>query len=108
MTTLSDIVLNLRSYDEEPVSWQELTIYAEEPWTAHSQAIVCWSMPKGGLPDAAAKLRLVRLVEVRSAVRLLADKYDQLAFGDRLDELCTLLIARVNELIAAGVPPRNP
>jgi hypothetical protein len=31
--------------------WQELTIYAKEPWTAHSQAIVCWSMPKGGLPE---------------------------------------------------------
>jgi hypothetical protein len=46
---------------------------------------------------------------VRSAVRLLADKYDQPVFGDRLDELCTLLIARVNELIDdASVPRRNP
>jgi hypothetical protein len=108
MTTLSDIVRDLRSYDEEPAAWQELTIYAEEPWTAHSQAIGCWSMPKGGLPDAAAKLRLVRLVEVRSAVKLLADKYDQLVFGDHLDEPCTLLIARVNELIVASAPPRSP
>ena len=83
----------------------ELTIYAEEPWTAHSQAIVCWSLPKGGLPVAAAVLRLVRLVEVRSAIRLLANEYDQPMFGDRLDQLCTLLIARVNELIPAGVPP---
>ena len=97
MTTLSDIVCNLRSYDEESVSGQELTIYAEEPWTAHSQAIVCWSLPKGGLPYDAAKLRLVRLVEVRSAVSLLADKYDQLVTY-RLDELCALLIVRVQEL----------
>jgi hypothetical protein len=97
MTTLLDIVRDLRSYDEKPVSWQEPTIYAEEPWATNSQAIVCWSPAKGGLPDDAAKLRLVRLVEVRSAVSLLADKYDQLA-RDRLDELCVLLIARVQEL----------
>jgi hypothetical protein len=98
MTTLSDIVRDLQRYNEEPVSWQEPTIYAEEPWTANSQAIVCWSLPKGGLPDDAAKLRLVRVVEVRSAVSLLTDKYDQLV-RDRLDELCVLLIARVQELL---------
>jgi hypothetical protein len=35
-------------------------------------------------------------------------KYDQLVFGDHLDELCTLLIALVNELIVASAPPRSP
>jgi hypothetical protein len=104
MSTLADIVRGLSRYDEEPVSWQEPTIYAAEPWAARSRAIVSWSLPRGGLPDDAAKLRLVRLVEVRSAVTLLADKYTELVRADRLDELCALLIARVQELALARRP----
>jgi hypothetical protein len=107
MTTLADIVRDLHSYDEEPVSWQEPTIYAAEPWTAQSQAIVSWSMPKGGLPDSAAQLRMVRLVEVRTAIKLLAENYDQLVAASRFDEICSLLISRVNEAVAAGVRTRK-
>jgi hypothetical protein len=104
MTRLAEIVRDLNRYDEQPLSGQEPTIYAQEPWTAQSQAIVCWSMPKGGLPPDAAKLRLVRLVEVRLAVRLLADNYDQIMLEGRLDELCVLLISRVQELTRLGTP----
>jgi hypothetical protein len=92
MPTLGEIVCDLHSYDEEPVSWQAPTIYAAEPWTANAQAIVRWSLPKGGLPDDAATLRLVRFVEVRSAIKLLAEEYEQLTTADRPDELCALLI----------------
>jgi transposase len=64
MATLSEIVGNLRRWDQEPDGPQRPTIYAQTLWSAQSQAIVCWSMPKGGLPDDAARLQLVRLVEV--------------------------------------------
>jgi hypothetical protein len=107
MTTLSDIVRDLRSFDEEPVSWQEPTIYAEEPWTAASRAIVCWSTPKGGLPDEAAKLRLGYFIDVRSAARLLDDKYDQLLLTGRYGELSELLITAVKDLILASSTSRD-
>lgn len=105
--TLVDIVRNLRSYSEEPVGGQEPTIYAAEPWTAYSQAIVSWSMPKGGLPDDVAAFRLVRFVEVQSAIRLLAGEYDQLMASDCLDELCVLLIAQVNKLVTSQASSRR-
>lgn len=97
MTTLADIIRDLRSYDEEPVSGQEPTIYAAEPWSPHSRAMVCWSIAKGGLPDDAAKLHLVRLLEVRSALHLIADRYHSLIVEDRLNELSELLITRVQQ-----------
>jgi hypothetical protein len=104
VTTLADIVRDLRRYDEEPIGWQEPTIYAEEPWSASSRAIVSWSAPKGGLPDAATTLRLVRLMDVRKSLRLLNDEYDQLLAAHRLEELCTLLIERVEHLARIGDP----
>lgn len=107
MTTLAGILRDLRSYDEEPVSGQEPTIYAAEPWAPHSPAIVSWSITKGGLPDDAAKLRLVRLVEVRSALRLLADQYDHLVLEDRLDELSALLLTRVQYVTSQGRSPES-
>ena len=105
MTTLADIVRDLRSYAEDPVGWQEPTIYATEPWSAYSDAIISWSMPKGGLPDDAARLRLVRFVEVRSAIELLAEDYDRLTTVGRFDEICVLLISRVMDM--ASEKPRS-
>jgi hypothetical protein len=104
LTTLSDIVRDLRRYDDEPRGSQERAIYAQEPWSAESQAIISWSMPKGGLPEDAANLHLVRLIETRPALRLLMPEYDQLLSDGRLDELCALLIARVRELVHKGDP----
>jgi hypothetical protein len=103
--TLADILQNLKSYDEEPFDCQDPTIYAAEPWTAHSQAVVSWSMPKGGLPEDAAKLRLMCLIEVRKAIGLLADQYDQLLRDNRLEELCQLLVSRVQQLHANPTKP---
>jgi hypothetical protein len=104
MTTLADIIRDLRSHDKEPFSGQEPTIYAAEPWSPHSRAIVSWSIEKGGLPDDAARLHLVRLLEVRAALRLLADRYHSLVLEDRQEELCALLITRVQDLIQARLP----
>ena len=105
MNTLEDIVRDLHSFDEDPVSWQEPTIYASEPWASHSVAIVSWSMPKGGLPDDAARLRLVRFVEVRSAIELMAEDYGPLTAVGRFDHLCALLISRVMD--RASEKPRS-
>ena len=105
MKKLADLVRYLHKYAEDPVGWQEPTIYAAEPWSAHSEAIISWSMPKGGLPDDAARLRLVRFVEVRSAIELLAEDYDRLTTEGRFDELCALLISRATDM--ASEKPRS-
>jgi hypothetical protein len=71
------------------------TIYATEPWSPSSEAIVAWGSLKGGVPPEAAERRMVRLVEVAGAVTLLEDQYHALATTQRYDELCNLLLERV-------------
>jgi len=61
-------------------------------------------MPKGGLPDDAARLQLVRLVEVRLAIKLLNSDYEVLTRAHRYDELSNLLIERAQDLVAHGDP----
>jgi hypothetical protein len=46
-------------------------------------------------------MHLVRLLEVKAALRLLADQYDSLVMQDRLNELSALLITRVQEITQA-------
>ena len=99
--TLADVVRDLRTYDEDEVSWQAPTIYCAEPWLAHSEALVTWSMPKGGLPEPARKRRLVRLIEVRAALHVLGSRYDQFV-STNLDELCAVLIEHVTRANAVG------
>ena len=71
------------------------TIYAAEPWTPSSEALVIWGSLKGGLPVEAAKRRMVQLIEVGGAVELLHDRYFDLSVAGRYNELCNLLIQRV-------------
>ena len=98
---LSDVIRELRSYDQGEVSFQEPSIYVAEPWLPTSAAVVEWSLPKGGLPDAAAKPLLLYLISVQGALRALGDQYDALVRDGRVDELCVLLVAHVN-LAKAG------
>ena len=98
---LSDVIRDLRSYDKDEVSFQEPSIYVAEPWLPTSAAVVEWSLPKGGLPDAAAKPLLLHLISVQGALRALGDQYDALVRDGRVDELCVLLVAHVN-LAKAG------
>jgi hypothetical protein len=70
--TLSEIVGALPSFAAPEVSFQEPTIYAAEPWTAHSDACVAWSLPRGGLPDEPARRGFRRLTEVRAALDMLS------------------------------------
>jgi hypothetical protein len=71
------------------------TIYAAEPWSPSSEALVAWGSMKGGLPPEAAERQMVRLIEVEGAVDLLEDRYFDLSATRRYDELSNLLIQRV-------------
>ena len=94
---LSDVIRDLRSYDKGEVSSQEPSIYAAAPWLSTSEAIVEWSLPKGGLPDTAAKRLLLYLISVRGALRVLGGGYDTLVCHGRVEELCVLLVEHVNQ-----------
>jgi hypothetical protein len=97
---LSDVIRDLRRYDEGEVSYQEPSIYAAEPWGPDSEAVVERSMPKGGLPGTAAKRLLMYLISVRGALKALGVEYDSMVHDGRVDELCGLLI-RLIELVNA-------
>jgi hypothetical protein len=102
--TLAEIIRRLRSYDQAPVAWQEPTIYAAEPWRSETEALVELSLPKGGLPNAAAARGLVRLCEVRVALRVLGDRLHELSREDRTAELCEMLIEHVGAANESGRP----
>jgi hypothetical protein len=102
--TLADVVRSLRDYAEQPAPWQEPTIYSAEPWRSSSEALVAWGSSKGGLPEEAARRGLVRLIEVRAALRLLGRDFDTLVRENRIEDLCSNLIARVKGLNEGGQP----
>ena len=96
MATLLEVIRDLREFDAEPVSFQEPTIYASEPWSPASEALVEWCPPKGGLPEGAARRRLVRVIEVRQALILLADCYSQRSHLGEHEAIAEILIERVS------------
>jgi len=61
MTTLLDLVKNLESLDEDS------TIYASEPWTCESPAVVAVEPASGGVHAAASKQVLKYFLEVSIA-----------------------------------------
>jgi hypothetical protein len=65
--TLLEIIQNLAAYDNE---W---TIYAAEPWTPISHAIVAFEPDSGELPSETKSLGLKYLLEVFIAREFLAD-----------------------------------
>jgi len=65
--TLFEAIRDLDSLDEES------TIYAAEPWTADSQAIVMPQPDDGRLPDEARKLGFEYFLEVWIAREVLQD-----------------------------------
>ena len=65
--TLFEIIQNLAAYDAE---W---TIYAAEPWTSESRAIVASEPDSGDLPPKAKDLDLKYFLEIFIARELLAD-----------------------------------
>jgi hypothetical protein len=55
---LVEVVSNLASYDEE------LTIYAKEPWTCDSEAILAYESDAGGVPPEATGTGATYFIEV--------------------------------------------
>jgi hypothetical protein len=92
---LSDVVRMLELLRTEQSQYMVPTIYAAEPWSSGSEALVDWASQKGGLPPEVAKRRMVRLIDVGGAVDLLKDRYFDLRAAGGYDELSTLLIQRV-------------
>ena len=101
--TLSEVVNALPSFAAPEVSFQEPTIYAEEPWTPSSQARVLWSLPRGGLPEEAGRHALSRVTEVRTALKLLGYRDGQWPRAAP-DQLVGELVAKVLQRNAGGKP----
>jgi hypothetical protein len=59
--TLADVAARLSEFD------QTYTIYAAEPWTAASSAIVDYEPDEGGLPAEALRLGLSYFLEIEIA-----------------------------------------
>ena len=93
---LSDVIRDLRSYDEDEVSFQEPSIYAPEPWGPGSDSVVEWSMPRGGLPNTAAKRLLMYVISVRGALEVFGAEYDSMVREGHADELCVRLIRHID------------
>jgi hypothetical protein len=64
-----DIVADLAAHDEE------LTIYAKEPWSCDSEAVLAREPDAGGLPPEAAAIGATYFIEVESAVGALPSDY---------------------------------
>lgn len=67
VTNLADIAARLSEFD------QTYTIYAGEPWTAASSAIVDYEPDEGGLPAEARRLGLSYFLEIEIASDVLDD-----------------------------------
>lgn len=92
---LSDVVRLLQLLRTDESQYMIPTIYAAEPWSASSEALVAWSPPRGGLPPEAAERHLLRLIDVQGAIDALRDCYFDLSNAGRYDELCGLLVQRI-------------
>jgi hypothetical protein len=92
---LSDVVRMLELLRTEQSQYMVPTIYAAEPWSPGSEALVDWASQKGGLPPEVSTRRMVRLIDVAGAVDLLKDRYFDLRAAGGYDELSDLLIQRV-------------
>jgi hypothetical protein len=84
--TLIEAVRDLRLLDDEG------TIYAEEPWTEDSRAVVAREPPAGGHPAGAEALRLKYFLEVFVARDFLADWGAVLGAQPALRQKCARLI----------------
>ena len=84
--TLLETIRRLDSLDEES------TIYAAEPWTADSQAIIAPEPDTGGLPAKAKKLGLAYFLEVFVARDFLEEWIGNLDAEPTLQEKCSRLI----------------
>jgi hypothetical protein len=86
VTKLADLVTALESLDENA------TIYAGEPWTCESPAVVELEPSSGGLPEGAGRAGLKYFLEVFVARDFLADWESGLDKAPSVQERCDRLI----------------
>ena len=86
MMTLLIVVRDLDSLDDGS------TIYASDPWTAHSQVVVAPELDSAGLPFDAQKLGLKYFLEVFLAKEFLESWVANLSRESTIDEKCARLI----------------
>ena len=98
---LNDIVIGLLSLPTQQEQDSIPTIYAVEPWSPSSEAMVAYGSLHGGLPPEAA---MVRFIEVAGAVAILKNTYAQVAESGLYAESCLTLINRVHALVQCRDP----
>lgn len=84
--TLVEVVRRLGDFD------QAYTIYAAEPWTENSPAIVAYEPVEGGLPADAFRLGLSYFLEIAIANDFLHDWSSAQKFPQKDTEKCQRLI----------------
>ena len=84
--TLLEIVQNLENLDEEG------TIYAKQPWTAGSSAVVAREPDGGGLPTEAERQNLDYFLEVSIAREFLEDWTNNRPSSPTSQEKCERII----------------
>jgi hypothetical protein len=86
MTQLGDVVKRLASLD------QEATIYAAEPWTSESAAVVAAEPESGAVPEPAGREGLKYFLEVFLACEFLDGWESTLGRAPSDEERCERLI----------------
>ena len=102
VVTFTDVIENLRQYDEEPFNGQAPTIYVADPWTPSSEAAVEWSGEKGGVPFG-RKPVLFHLMTVREALKFFGPEYDELLSQGEVEGMCRKLATHISARNAARV-----
>ena len=86
VSQLGDLIKRLASLNEDE------TIYAAEPWTSESAAVLAMEPESGGLPDVAASQGLKYFLEVSIARDFLEDWESTLGEKPTGQERCNRLI----------------
>jgi hypothetical protein len=82
---LKDVIRDISSFDEEH------TIYAREPWTAESDAIVVWD-PDEGDPPEPGPLGLKYFLEVFITLEVIEGLMSNIDYTPTLDQICETVI----------------
>jgi hypothetical protein len=83
---LQEVVENINNFDEN------LTIYAEEPWSCHSKATVAIEPDDGSLPPELESIELTYFLEVFIAKEFLEDWTESMSGVVSTEQKCERLI----------------
>lgn len=86
VANLSELIGRLDEFADED------TIYASEPWGAHSNVVVAREPASGGLPTEAAKVGMSYFLEVSIARKFIEDLVASLSQTPSNCEICDRLV----------------